>query len=245
MIWILPYLRSIKHAIALLALLSRRSKRGIGHMKRKSTTKIQTKQMSFFKTDWRHSLSHGGILRKSRKGRRQRPLSCSEPLHVVFKAARENLPRKSFRNPFNMTLIKSIVQLYSKKFAIKIEQISIQHDHIHILIRTSRRSHFHHFFRVMAGQIAQKLQISNLSKVTDTSRRATPKDEKKNKLWKFRPFSRVVRGWKAYQIAQKYILLNEKEALGKITYRKNRLGGLSASELLELTTKIGDRVLVS
>jgi hypothetical protein len=40
----------------------------------------------------------------------------------------------------------------------------------------------------------------------------------------------VVKGWKAYQIVRNYIQLNEKEALGEIAYKKDRLRGLSMSE---------------
>jgi hypothetical protein len=49
-------------------------------------------------------------------------------------------------------------------------------------------------------------------------------------LWKYRPFSRVVRGYKAYRIVRDYVQLNEKEITGQIPYRKQRLKGLSSSE---------------
>ena len=50
------------------------------------------------------------------------------------------------------------------------------------------------------------------------------------KFWKRRPFTRVVRGRTAYEIARNYVQLNEEEALGKVPYRKERLRGLSADE---------------
>ncbi|MEK6774395.1 MAG: hypothetical protein AABY64_10665 [Bdellovibrionota bacterium] len=53
---------------------------------------------------------------------------------------------------------------------------------------------------------------------------------KKQKLWKYRPFTRVIKGWKAYKIVRSYIQLNEREALGVIPYRKTRLKGLSSTE---------------
>jgi hypothetical protein len=53
---------------------------------------------------------------------------------------------------------------------------------------------------------------------------------KGTKLWKYRPFTRVIRGFKAYRIVRDYIQLNELEARGKIPYRKARLRGLSAGE---------------
>ncbi len=49
-------------------------------------------------------------------------------------------------------------------------------------------------------------------------------------VWKARPFTRVIRGWKAYRTAIFYVLLNRKEADGIIPYRKNRLKGLSSVE---------------
>jgi len=53
---------------------------------------------------------------------------------------------------------------------------------------------------------------------------------KVKKLWRHRPFTRVVKGWRAYNIVRDYIQLNEKEALGDIPYRAERLRGLSSSD---------------
>lgn len=111
----------------------------------------------------------------------------------------------------------------------------MQADHIHLLIRTGRRSQFHHFFRVVAGQIAQRFEKEGcFTVVTDTPRSGKAgRNERelearvKEKPWKHRPFSRVVRGWRAYVIVRNYIQLNEMEILGRIPYRKERLRGLS------------------
>jgi REP element-mobilizing transposase RayT len=119
---------------------------------------------------------------------------------------------------------------------VKVEQVSIQHDHIHILIRTSRRSLYHHFFRVVAGQIAQRFKNEGLLSmdVTDTPKmgiqRRVRELKQRIKLWKYRPFSHVVRGYRAYKIVRNYIQLNEKEVLGKIKYQSRRLRGLSMSD---------------
>ncbi len=45
-----------------------------------------------------------------------------------------------------------------------------------------------------------------------------------------RPFTRVVKGYRAYRTVQDYVQLNELEALGKIPYRKARLSGLRKEE---------------
>ena len=218
---------------------------GIGHNKNQ-------KQFSLFKTNWKHQFNYGGILRNLRKGRGQRPLSCSEPLHLVFKLNKDRLKTRTLRSSRNFNLVNHIIQKYSQKFFIKIEQVSIQSDHIHCLLRTSRRSNFHYFFRVVAGQIAQ--QFENLELLNSTTQKwpkSLPtvipktllqmmKEEDQSsvtdtpradfRLWKYRPFSRVVRGYKAYLIVRDYIQLNEKEAAGVIRYSKNRLKGLSLGD---------------
>ncbi len=192
---------------------------GIGHHR--------NKQGSFFNSNGVFKLSHGGELRKKKRGRGLRPLSTKEPLHTVFKVTQHHLRHKSLRAPESFKLVLEIMDKYAKYFAVKIEQISVQNDHIHLLIRTSRRKCYLNFFRVVAGQIAQRFEKTGLLamkanlnfRVTDTP-----------KLWKYRPFSRVVRGWKSYKVVRNYIQLNEKEALGVIKYQKKRLRGLSTSD---------------
>ncbi len=208
------------------------------------------------------TLKHGGCLRNKRHGRGQRPLSCKESLHVVFKINRIVLKTQSFRTHQNFKLSREIIQKYADRFFVKIEQISIQGDHIHCMVRTTRRSFFHHFFRVASGQIAQqfektdKLRVvvderfrvsrlknsnsqqveskSNLKNVTDTLKRTMTKQnnsvKRKLKLWMYRPFTRVVCGRTDYKNVRNYIQLNEKEALGEIAYKKDRLRGLSITE---------------
>jgi putative transposase len=209
------------------------------------------KQFSFFKTDWQFHYSHGGVLRQKRKGRKARALSCREPLHVVFKINSSRLRHKSFRSLRGYSLTQRLVRRYAKMFFVKVEQISIQHDHLHLLIRTSHRSLFHHFFRVVAGQIAQQFAkeglLRNTGKVaqaaasvtgtSSASRNAVKKDgksiqspSKETPVWKHRPFSRVVRGYKAYLIVRNYIQLNEKEVTGEIRYSSLRLKGLSSAD---------------
>ncbi|MGZ5279821.1 MAG: hypothetical protein ACXWC9_07765, partial [Pseudobdellovibrionaceae bacterium] len=160
--------------------------------------------------------------------------------------------RGGFRLHRRFALIHHLLQRYQLKFFIKIEQVSIQSDHIHLLIRTTRRSLYQNFFRVVAGQIAQRFEKEgwlSAASVTDTPTsfgskagflrkekvvgiEETPMfaQTKVSRLWKHRPFTRVVKGYSAYKIVRDYIQLNEREALGDIPYRSQRLKGLSSSE---------------
>lgn len=187
------------------------------------------KQKSFLKTLGKYQLCHGGDLRQKRKGRGHRPLSCKDPHHIVFKINQNSLKQLSLRSFQTHRLVHLIIETYSQKFFIKIEQLTIQNDHIHLLIWTSRRSLFHYFFRVVAGQIAQQLKKEGLLASVKT-KNVTDTPKIKGKLWKHRPFSRIVKGYKAYKIVRNYIQLNIKEAEGKIKYNKLRLKGLSLAE---------------
>jgi putative transposase len=210
-------------------------------------------QQYLFKNHWSHNYSYGGSLRAKRAGRGKRPLSSKEPLHLVFKINREKLRSKSLRTPSCYRLLMMIIKQYSKHFFVRVDQISIQGDHCHLLVRATRHCLFHHFFRVVAGQIAQRFEKEGwlVASVTGTPRKkqspvkvtGTPncrrgaantqkiiKQQNGTRLWKHRPFTRVVLGYKAYQIVRNYIQLNEKEALGKIKYQKNRLRGLSSGD---------------
>lgn len=190
------------------------------------------KQLGFQKPNWKHRYAHGGSLRNARAGRFSRPLSGKDPVHLVFKAHRQRI-KSGFRTYKRYFLIHKLIDRYSRRFFVKIEQISVQGDHLHLLIRTGRRSNFQSFFRVVAGQIAQQFEKQELvtdtpaaeagSRVTDTPKAGTG-------LWKHRPFTRVVKGWRAYRIVRDYIQLNEREALGVIDYNQQRLRGLSREE---------------
>ena len=228
--------------MSLRLLLEKLGRWGIGH------------QQKFFKTHWKHALSHGGQLRQKKLGRGQRPLSSKEPVHLVLKCHPGYLKYKSLRAPANFWVINKTLQRYAKRFGIKIEQVSIQSDHVHLLLRCSRRSFYKAFFRVVAGQISQRLEKLELLKVTDTPARtqfqspatkskvalalegrrgkvsATVRAKLKCRLWIYRPFTRVVRGYRSYVIVRNYIQLNEQEARGRISYQAKRLRGLSMSD---------------
>lgn len=135
----------------------------------------------------------------------------------------------NLRSPRVYKLVNRIIMRYSKRFFIKIEQSSINFDHIHLSIRIPRRAMSHYFLRVVAGQIAQELQNNQLLReVTHTPKAKGEAGVKRvMKLWLERPFTRVVHGWRAYITLRNYIQLNEKEVTGVIPYQTMRLRGLS------------------
>ena len=113
---------------------------------------------------------------------------------------------------------------YAQRYIVGVEQLSVQGDHIHILLRARRRGAIQDFLRVVAGQIAQQFSRQGLLIAPVVT------DGRLSRLWRYRPFTRVVRGWRAYRIVRDYIRLNEKEITGQIPYRKQRLRGMSSGD---------------
>jgi len=163
----------------------------------------------------------------------------------VFKADRRSIKR-GFRSPLGFLITKEILKKYSKRFFVKIEQAAICQDHIHLIIRLSKRSLGQHFLRVVAGQIAQQFQnkgmlvtdtqkLSHVGKesVTDTqslSGQGHGASASTRKLWKYRPFTRVVKSFRAFKTLRCYVRLNHLESIKKIPYRKARLRGVLPHE---------------
>lgn len=171
-------------------------------------------------------LAYGGSLRTKRRGRKARPLSFKHPIHLVLKANKKSI-HSGLRSYKKFQLIIQLLGKYSRHFSVRIEQFTIQNDHIHLIVRASNRSDYKNFFRVWSGQIAQKFQnLGLIRRVTDTSGVA----KEWMKLWLHRPFTRIVAGRRARRIVRDYIQLNEKEARGEIPYRKERLRGLTPEE---------------
>ncbi|PWU14543.1 MAG: hypothetical protein C5B49_13020, partial [Bdellovibrio sp.] len=100
-----------------------------------------------------------------------------------------------------------------------------------------KRSMLQNFFRVLAGQISQRVTGTfgkGQSGQSQMEQGQTRKSHSELKFWRHRPFTRVIKGWKAYKTVQNYIQLNEQEECGKRPYRKERLRGLSPEELQSL-----------
>ena len=152
----------------------------------------------------------GGSLRNFRKKRTARHLSNRKFHHLVFKVNRDVNPT-SLRTPRTFSICRHVIKSYAKRFKIRISSHSIQADHIHLLVRTNRKSNYQAFFRVVAGQISQR--------VTDTFHFK----KFKQSFWRFRPFTRIVRNRKAYYRTKAYIRMNELEGQKIIPYQKSRL----------------------
>jgi REP element-mobilizing transposase RayT len=117
--------------------------------------------------------------------------------------------------------VNAQVYAIAKKHGVRVYSYSNVGNHLHLLIKIPRIRRWAAFIRELTGQIAQ-LMLKNID---------LPKDLK---FWKYRPHSRIVRGWKkAYKIAKEYVELNELQATGCID--RKQIPNLKAlRELLQI-----------
>ena len=135
-------------------------------------------------------LIHGGELTKGKR-KTERALKMNKPIHVVLRAKRSGLKTKERK-------ILKTIKFYENRFAQRVYRVSINSNHIHLLLVTRRRKDFQNFLRSITGLIARIMGSG--------------------KLWELLAFSRVANWGKEYQVLVGYIIKNQLEALGMISY---------------------------
>lgn len=160
---------------------------------------MRSKQLAFdgqeFKKpkDW-----FGGSALKSHP-KRKRPLDRKLPVHLVLRAKKSVL-----KIPANEVFINKTVTSAARRYGIRIYEFANVGNHIHLMIRVSKPELWRRFIREITGQISQYAQKLGAR-------------DKGEGFWLYRPFTRIVRGWKrAYRVVKDYILLNRLESEGFI-----------------------------
>ncbi len=139
--------------------------------------------------------SFGGELKSNPKT--ARPLDSRLPIHLTLRASKSIL-----RTPKTFGIVEKLIQEVAKKHGVRIYKHANVGNHIHLVIKIPRVGRWAAFIRELTGRMA--LALRHLM------------DEQK--LWLFRPHTRIVRGWKkAFEIVKEYITLNQWEAEGHIS----------------------------
>jgi len=161
-----------------------------GHMRRQ--------QKSFFKNQ---KLYSGGTLRKKRAGRGARPISARESMHLILKSTRAQ-GDWSFRAPKNRQRVLLLLHKFAARNAVKIISVANAGNHLHIHLRLTSRHLYRAFIRGVTSAIAMAITGASRWKKME------------GKFWDYRPFSRVVRGWKAFLALKDYLHVNQLENAG-------------------------------
>ena len=159
--------------------------------------------MSFLDPRLGKAAAFGGTLLRQKKNRYARPLSTKLPIHLVIKSSQAK-GGWSFLLPRNRRILENTLKLMAKLYGVRVLEVGNSGNHCHFLLRISNRQLYKSFIRAFTGTMVRK--------ICGTAKLA-------RRFFDFRPFSRVVIGWRGYQIARDYVWLNHLEGLGVIPSR--------------------------
>lgn len=143
----------------------------------------------------------GSLLKGNPKIRR--PLDSKLPTLLTLRGIQGGL-----KSPKVFHKIDDIVYETAKKYGVRIYEYANVGNHLHILIRVTNLALWPAFIRELAGRIASAIKA--FFKI-------------EGNYWKFRPHTRIVRGWKkAYKIAKDYVYLNILESKGHINRKETK-----------------------
>lgn len=151
--------------------------------------------------------AYGGELLKTRKGRaRGRPLATKHSMHLVLRSSKAT-GAWSFRRAGNRRKIDALLLKFSRRFAIRILSMANVGNHLHLHIQLTNRMTYRPFIRALTGAIAMAITGAN---------KWTRKQGPRVKFWDYRPYTRVVIGFKAVLNLRDYIRINVLEGFGHI-----------------------------
>lgn len=142
----------------------------------------------------------------------KRPLDSKLPIHLVLRTSASCL-----RLPKLYGEVNGLVQRAARKHGVTVYSYANVGNHIHLLIKIASRGRWAPFIRELTGRIAQ------LARETINLAPTRP-------FWLFRPYTRVVRGWRTpFRMVKDYLHLNRLEADGFISRSEtNKLKDLRA-----------------
>lgn len=155
--------------------------------------------------------AYGGELLKKRKGRLLgRPLATKHSMHLVLRSSKAT-GEWSFRRTNNRRNIDRIIAKFSKKYAVKVLSFANVGNHLHLHIQLGYRAGYKPFIRAITAAIAMAVTRRN---------RWTKKPPSalngKLKFWDYRPFTRIILGFKALLNLRDYIRINQLEGFGHL-----------------------------
>lgn len=147
-------------------------------------------------------LCYGGDLLKTRSGRRHgRPISVQRSMHLVLRSTRAT-GEKDFRRPPHKASIQKILKKFCRRYEVKVLRLATSGNHLHLHIKLGHRAGYKPFIRAITAAIAMAVAGTN---------RWNPAKEK---FWDRRPYTRLVIGLAAMLRLDRYIVMNQYEALG-------------------------------
>jgi REP element-mobilizing transposase RayT len=170
--------------------------------------------------EFKKQLAFGGSLLKNSHAKAARPLSSQQALHIVL---RSEVAKGNFSLLKHERVIRNTLKKMGEKHGVKVYRVANAGNHLHLLVRFTKRRGLQNFLRGSTGLIARKVLGRERGLGRNTSRTEAPhplenapldRGEKKFKFWSQRPFTRIVSWGKDFDGTLSYLKLNSLEALG-------------------------------
>jgi REP element-mobilizing transposase RayT len=190
--------------------------------------------------EFKTQIAFGGSLLKNSHAKVARPLSSKQALHVVLRSDVAKGPYSLLKHE---RVIKNTLQKMGQKHGVKVYRVANAGNHLHLLLRFTKRRGLQNFLRGSTGLIARKVlgrerglgrYAQNKSPKAIKGSELTSKStavfgstgstrDQHFKFWSQRPFTRIVSWGKDFDGTLSYLKLNSLEALGFISRKFTRV----------------------
>ena len=168
------------------------------------------------------SLVHGGEY-SVEKRKIICPVSTKKPMHLTLRSSFA-IGRYSFRVKKNRDFISKIIGVSGKKWGVKVYSFSINSNHLHFSLRSFTRVGFQNFLRAVSAQVAA---------FVTGAKRGRPFGKR---FFDLPAFSRITEWGRAFSWLNAYVLKNQLEASGAISYQPRTPMRLTARPKYPLRT---------
>ena len=104
-------------------------------------------------------------------------------------------------------MIRQLLTQMASRWGVSLYEHSVNSNHLHIVLRAKHRVGFQNFLRVFSGQISMKLTGAKKGKPLPVK-----------SFWDSIPYTRICDWGRAFSILKAYVLRNQLEAVGAISY---------------------------
>ncbi|MEO5668053.1 MAG: transposase [Bdellovibrionota bacterium] len=157
--------------------------------------------------EFKKTLAFGGSLLKSSHAKSSRPLSSKHALHIVLRSEWAQGARTMLKHE---QVIRNTLLKLGRKHGVKVYRVANAGNHLHLLVRFTKRRGLQNFLRGASGLIARKMLGAERGRAH------------KDSFWSQRPFTRIVSWGKDFDSVLAYVKLNTLEALGFLSRKFTR-----------------------
>jgi len=181
-------------------------------MATKSRSRQSSDQIALPGLEFKKQLAFGGSLLKNSHAKVARPLSSKQALHIVLRSEYASGPHSMLKSE---RVIQNTLLKMGRKHGVKVYRVANAGNHLHLLVRYTKRRGLQNFLRGSTGLIARKMMGRERGPALDNE--SAPTHSTKKSFWTQRPFTRIVSWGRDFDSTLAYIKLNTLESLGFIS----------------------------